>query len=54
MQVRSLLLGADHVLVAPIFQQAFIWGVGPRVDQPGAGLIPGFAYTGPYEDLKLR
>jgi peptide/nickel transport system substrate-binding protein len=51
-QIQKII--ADQVLVAPIFQQAFIWGVGTRVEQPGAGLIQGFAYTGPYEDLKLK
>jgi peptide/nickel transport system substrate-binding protein len=51
-QIQKII--ADQVLVAPIFQQAFIWGVGPRVEQPGAGLIQGFAYAGPYEDLKLK
>jgi peptide/nickel transport system substrate-binding protein len=45
---------ADRVLVAPLFQQAFIWGVGPRVAESGAGLIEGFPYTGPFEDLKLK
>ena len=33
---------------------AFLNGVGPRVEQSGLGLIPGFAYSGPYEDLKIR
>ncbi len=45
---------ADRVLTAPIFQQAFIWGVGPRVLEPGAGLIQGYAYTAPVEDLKVK
>jgi peptide/nickel transport system substrate-binding protein len=45
---------ADHVLVAPIFQQGFIWGVGPRVAESGAGLIEGYAYAAPCEDLRLR
>ncbi len=44
----------DQVLVAPIFQQAFIWGVGPRVAEPGSALIPGYAYSGPLDDLKLK
>jgi peptide/nickel transport system substrate-binding protein len=35
-------------------QQAFLWGVGPRVEQPGAGLIEGYPYTAPCEDLKLK
>ena len=45
---------ADQVLAAPIFQQAFPWGVGARVDESTAGLIQGFPYTGPFEDLKLK
>jgi peptide/nickel transport system substrate-binding protein len=45
---------ADQVLVAPIFQQAFIWGVGPRVAEAGAGLIEGYPYAAPCEDLKLK
>jgi peptide/nickel transport system substrate-binding protein len=44
----------DRVMVAPIFQQGFIWGVGPRVAEPGAGLIEGYAYAAPCEDLKLK
>ena len=45
---------AEHTLVAPLFQQAFIWGVGKRVAEPGAGLIEGYPYVGPAEDLRLR
>jgi len=44
----------DQVLVAPIFQQGFIWGVGSRVEVPGAGLIQGYPYAAPCEDLKLK
>ena len=45
---------ADHMLVAPLFQQAFIWGVGQRVAESGAGLIEGYPYAAPCEDLKLQ
>src|SRR4030095_5153601 len=45
---------ADHMLVAPLFQQAFIWGVGSRVAEGGAGLIEGYPYAAPCEDLKLH
>jgi peptide/nickel transport system substrate-binding protein len=45
---------AEQVLVAPIFQQGFIWGIGPRVEHSGAGLIQGFPYAAPAEDLKLK
>ncbi len=45
---------ADRVLVAPLYQQAFPWGVGARVEDSTAGLIQGFPYTGPFEDLKVK
>ena len=45
---------ADQVLAAPIFQQAFLWGVGARVAEPAAGLIQGYPYVGPAEDLRLK
>jgi peptide/nickel transport system substrate-binding protein len=51
-QIQKLI--ADNVLIAPIFQQAFIWGVGARVAEPAAGLIEGYPYVGPAEDLKLK
>ncbi|PYM19249.1 MAG: hypothetical protein DMD78_25190 [Candidatus Rokuibacteriota bacterium] len=44
----------DHVMHVPIYELAFIWGVGPRVDVSGAKLIPGHAYSAPFEDLKLK
>jgi peptide/nickel transport system substrate-binding protein len=44
----------DQALVAPIFQQGFLWGIGARVEQPGAGLIQGYPYAAPCEDLKLK
>jgi peptide/nickel transport system substrate-binding protein len=51
-QIQKII--ADRVLVAPLFQQGFIWGVGPRVAESGARLIQGFPYAAPCEDLKLR
>src|SRR5919204_606328 len=51
-QIQKLI--ADNVLIAPIFQQAFIWGVSARVAEPAAGLIEGYPYVGPAEDLKLK
>jgi len=44
----------DRVTHIPIYELAFIWGVGPRVEEPGINLIKGFAYSGPLEDLKLK
>ena len=51
-QIQKLV--ADQVIAAPIFQQGFIWGVGSRVDVSGAGLIQGYPYAAPTEDLKLK
>jgi len=44
----------DRVMFAPIMEPAFLNGVGPRVDNHGLNAIPGFAYSSPYEDLKLK
>jgi peptide/nickel transport system substrate-binding protein len=44
----------EHVMHAPLYQLGFLSGVGPRVEEAGLGLIPGFAYSAPYEDLKLK
>ena len=41
----------EKTVIAPIWQLAFINAVGPRVGKSGFGLIPSFAYTGPYEDI---
>jgi peptide/nickel transport system substrate-binding protein len=51
-QIQKIVI--DQALVAPVFQQAFLWGVGPRVENPAAGLIQGYPYAGPCEDLKLK
>src|SRR3954469_20885050 len=44
----------DRTMYAPIWQQAFINGHGPRVGESGFELIPGFSYTAPYEDITLK
>jgi peptide/nickel transport system substrate-binding protein len=44
----------DRVVFAPIWDNAFIRGVGPRVEEPALSLIPSFPYSAPYEDLKLK
>jgi peptide/nickel transport system substrate-binding protein len=51
-QIQKIIV--DQTMVAPIFQQGFIWGVGSRVEQAGAGLIQGYPYAAPCEDLKLK
>jgi len=42
------------VMHVPIYELAFLWGVGPRVEEAGVDRIKGFSYSGPYEDLRLR
>jgi peptide/nickel transport system substrate-binding protein len=44
----------EKAIYAPIWQLAFINGVGPRVAESCFNRIPGFAYTAPYEDLALK
>jgi peptide/nickel transport system substrate-binding protein len=44
----------EKAIFAPIWQLAFLNGVGPRVGQSGFGLIPGFPYTAPFEELTLK
>ena len=39
----------QRVIFAPIWQWAFLNGVGSRVGESGFGLIPRFPYTAPYE-----
>ena len=51
-QIQRML--SDRVVFAPIWENGFIRGVGPRVDEPALSLIPAFPYSAPYEDLRLK
>jgi len=44
----------ERTIYAPIWQLAFLNGVGPRVGESGFGLISGFPYTAPYEDITVK
>ena len=44
----------ERAVFAPIWENGFIRGVGPRVEEPGLALIPYFPYSAPYEDLRLK
>jgi len=44
----------DKAIVAPIWLNAGLSGLGPRVEESGIGLIAGYAWSGPYEDVKLK
>jgi peptide/nickel transport system substrate-binding protein len=38
----------------PIYELSPLAGVGPRVEQAGVGVILGFPYSAPYEDVTLK
>ena len=44
----------EKKIFAPIWENGFIRGVGPRVEEPGLSLIPAFPYSAPLEDLRLK
>jgi peptide/nickel transport system substrate-binding protein len=44
----------EKAIYAPIWQLAFINGVGPRVADSSFGKIAGFPYTAPYDELALK
>jgi len=44
----------ERVMFAPIVEPAFLSAYGPRVEQPGMGLITGIAFSMPYEELRLK
>src|SRR5213079_3130503 len=47
-------LMVERTIYAPIWQLAFINGIGPRVGESGFGRIPLFPYTAPYEDITIK
>jgi peptide/nickel transport system substrate-binding protein len=51
-QIQQIL--HERVTQIPIYELAFIWGVGPRVDEPGVNVIRSFAYSAPLEDVRLK
>jgi len=44
----------EKAMVAPIWLNAGMNGVGPRVEESGIGVIAGYAFSAPYEDVKLK
>jgi peptide/nickel transport system substrate-binding protein len=51
-QIQQLM--HDRVMHVPIYELAFLWGIGPRVEEAAVDHIKGFSYSAPYEDLRLR
>ncbi len=44
----------ERAMFGPVIEPAFLNGVGPRLEVHGLGLIANHAYSGPYEDLRLK
>ena len=44
----------DEALFTPMWELGFLCASGPRMAVSGLGLIPLFAYSGPYEDVQLK
>jgi peptide/nickel transport system substrate-binding protein len=41
-------------MFAPIYELVCISGIGRRVEESGLGLIAGYAFSAPYENLKRK
>lgn len=44
----------EKVVVAPIWQNVPLNGVGPRVEESGIGLVAGYIFSAPFEDVRLK
>ena len=44
----------EKVMFLPLFEPAFLVGVGPRAAESGLGLINQHGYSAPYEELRLK
>jgi ABC-type transport system substrate-binding protein len=44
----------DEAYFLPLWQLAFLCVTGPRVAVSGIGLIPGYIYSAPYEEVRLK
>jgi peptide/nickel transport system substrate-binding protein len=44
----------ERTMHMPLFETAFLNGVGPKVAESGLGLIPNHLYSAPFEDLRLK
>ncbi len=44
----------EKAMYAPVWELGFIHAQGPRVAESGLGLITGWAFSAPYEDVKLK
>ena len=47
-------LAHEKAMFAPLWEPAILSGFGPRVEDAGFGLIGGYPYSAPYEDVRLK
>ena len=45
---------SERVMHAPLYELGPIHAFGPRAEQAGFGLIPGFPYSAPFEEVRLK
>jgi len=53
-QITWAVLVHEKAMAAPMSELAFINGVARRIEESGLGLIASYAFSAPYEDLKLK
>ena len=51
-QIQKIL--SDKVIFVSIWENGFIRGAGARVEEPALTLIPAYAYSAPYEEVRLK
>jgi peptide/nickel transport system substrate-binding protein len=51
-QIQRIL--AERVVFAPIWENAPINGIGPRVEEAATTLVTSYPYTAPFEELRLK
>jgi len=51
-QIQKILF--DKVVFAGVWENGFIRGVGPKLEEAALTLIPAFPYTAPYEEVRLK
>jgi len=44
----------EKAIYAPVWQLCFLNGIGARVGESTFRMIPGFVYTGPFEDITIK
>jgi peptide/nickel transport system substrate-binding protein len=44
----------EKAMFLPVWQYVLLQGVGPRVAEPGLGLITDYPWSAPYEDVRLK